>query len=146
VNENQVPGPLPDWSQGPTDTQAVDGGGWDGRYARVVGRAIDGRAALVVVDSNGAGSELEADAWQYTSGRWKPGNSSGIGSVGATGNESSGRSGQVVWAAGLRDPGTGVSIRYGNDEQRVVADANGLWVWVREDAGPTPNDDWPEVS
>jgi hypothetical protein len=134
------------WSQGPPESQVLDRGGWDSRFARVLRRAVDYRAALAVVDSNGDGSELEADAWQHEGGRWEPGNSSGIGSLGATGNESSGRSGRVVWAAGLLDAGTIVTVRYRNVEQRVVAAANGLWVWVRdEDQAPDP-DEWPQAT
>ena len=138
--------PPPSSAGGPSESQVLDIGGWDSRFARVLRRAVDHRAALVVVDTNGDGSELEADAWQYEAGRWEPGSSSGIGSVQAIGSESSGRSGRVVWAAGLLGAATIVTVRYRNVEHRVVADANGLWVWVRDEGRAPDPDDWPQVT
>jgi hypothetical protein len=135
------------WSQGPTDSQILDGGGWDARYARVLRRAVHRRSALVVVDSNGDGAELEAEAWQYESGRWEPGHSTGIGALCTTGSESSGRSGWVVWAAGWLEPGTIVTARYRHANHRVVVGATGLWTWVQDDGDRAADtDDWPEIA
>jgi hypothetical protein len=138
--------PSGGWSHGPSESQVLNTGGWDSRFARVLRSAVNHRAALVVVDTNGDGSELEADAWQYEAGRWEPGNSSGIGSFEAIGSESSGHSGRVVWAAGLLGAGTIVTVRYRDVEQRVVAAANGLWVWVRDEGRAPDPDDWPQVT
>ena len=130
-----------------TDGNLLDGGGWDARFARVLRRAVAGRAALAVVDSNGDGAELEADVWEYEGGRWQPGGSSSLGSLDARGGESTGRSGHVVWAAGLLEVGSSVRVRYGDDEQPVAADSDGLWAWVRYDDGTAAvGNGWPSVS
>jgi hypothetical protein len=130
--------------EGPTDAQVLDGG-WDARFARVLACKVDGHAALIVIDTNGDGAELEAEAWQYGAGGWECGNTSGIGSLGAIGNVSGGRSGCVVWATGLSAPGILMTIAFSGGKEKVLADDCGLWTWVKDDAD-TGDDELPEIT
>ena len=147
VDDHQEPWPPPGGSQGPTDGQILSVGGWDERYARVLLKVTDRQAALTIVDSNGDGSELEIDVLHYEAGGWVSAGSSGLGALVPSPSEASGRSGRVVWAAGVLEPGSVVTVRFGPAKSRVVVVRSGLWAWVF-DAGDGEPDGavWPEVS
>jgi hypothetical protein len=87
--------------------------------------------ALAIVDTNGDNAELMVEAWHRDGGRWSPESSTSFGSIGRGEiGWAAGRSGQVVWAAGGRQPGAIVHVRSLSDVHDVLADDHGLWGWV----------------
>ncbi len=64
---------------------AIDVGGWDPRYARVIDVQVDGDVAAALVDANGDGADLNVDVYlRRGDGEWTE-VASGNGSVEAHG-------------------------------------------------------------
>jgi hypothetical protein len=53
-----------------TAEEVIADGGWHPRYARVIALASDDGYGFALVDGNGDGSELEAEAWTRRDGTW----------------------------------------------------------------------------
>jgi hypothetical protein len=52
-------------------TVAIDVGGWDRRYARVIDIQVDGDIAAALVDPNGDGADLNVSVYVLADGEWR---------------------------------------------------------------------------
>jgi hypothetical protein len=62
-----------------TAEEVLAKGGWHPRYARVIAVTSDGDYGFALIDGNGDGQELEAEAWTWQEGIWIANGSSGAG-------------------------------------------------------------------
>ncbi|MDA8061582.1 MAG: hypothetical protein M0T80_03945 [Actinomycetota bacterium] len=63
-----------------SEREVIAAGGWHPRYARVLATVVLGDEAVVLVDGNGDGSEVEAEHWcRDEQGEWVGVGSSGVG-------------------------------------------------------------------
>jgi hypothetical protein len=107
-------------------------GGWHAAYARVLRVERDGDVALVLVDGNGDGVEVEEEAWFRSPEGWECWSSSGFGPLDGAGSSRGGSSG-LVWAAGHAAAGSTVTVEYHNELHQVAVDEYGLWAFARFD-------------
>ena len=129
-----------------TEDAIIRLGGWHPRYARVVLIEHDDRHAVVLVDGNGDDSELEAEYWHRDDdddGLWRPGSSSGHGSL-ATMRSSSWDAGDFVAALGRAEPGSEISIEFAGRVYLRQANSFGAWGFVHTRRG-VPGADLPAV-
>jgi hypothetical protein len=120
-------------------------GGWHPRYARVLLIEHDEGNALVLVDGNGDGAELEVEYWHCDSdGTWLGGSSSGYGSLESLASSQSWDAGDFVAALGRVEQGTEVTIEYGGHTYRRRANEFGIWGFVHTADSARPGD-LPEV-
>ena len=125
-----------------TEDAIIRLGGWHPRYARVVLIEHDDRHAVVLVDGNGDDSELELEYWHRDDdddddgdgGLWRPGSSSGHGSL-ATMRSSSWDAGDFVAAIGRAEPASEVSLEYAGRAYRRRANGFGAWGFVHTPGG-----------
>jgi hypothetical protein len=109
----------------------IAAGGWNPRYARVLLIADDGHHAVILVDGNGDGAELEFEHWQREpDGRWYGTSSSGHGPLDGLPAAQSWHGGLFVGAIGRAEPATEVSIAYGGWVYRRRANEYGIWGFV----------------
>jgi hypothetical protein len=120
-------------------------GGWHPRYARVLLIEHDEGNALVLVDGNGDGAELELEYWSRGSdGSWLGGSSSGRGLLDWLPSAQSWNAGDFVAALGRVEQGTEVSLEYGGHFYRRRANEFGIWGFVHAADSARPGD-LPEV-
>src|SRR5215471_9227340 len=101
-------------------------GGWDPRYARVLLIEQSGVDALVLVDGNGDGAELELEHWRRDSdGSWRGETSSGHSALGSLASADSWSWGDLVCALGRVGPGSVVRLEYGGRSYRRQANQFG---------------------
>jgi len=50
---------------------AIEVGGWDPRYARVIDLQVDGEIAAALIDPNGDGADLNASIYVHGDGEWR---------------------------------------------------------------------------
>jgi hypothetical protein len=121
-------------------------GGWHPGYARVLLIEHDDENAVVVVDGNGDGAELELEYWHRdVDGGWQGGSSSGHGSLDWLPSSQPWDAGPFVAALGRVAPATEVTIEYGGHAYHRTANEFGLWGFVHEADSPVPGD-LPEVA
>ena len=121
-------------------------GGWHPSYARVLLIEHDDDQALILVDGNGDGAELELEYWHRDSAStWQGGSSSGYGSLDSLPSSQSWNAGDFVAALGRVAPATEVSIEYGGDPYRRRANEFGIWGFVHAADSVRP-DDLPRVT
>jgi hypothetical protein len=109
----------------------IAGGGWNPRYARVLLIEHDGHNAVILIDGNGDGAELELEYWlREPDGIWQGGSSSGHGSLDGLPAAQSWHAGLFVAAIGRADPAAEVSVGYGGWVYRRVANEYGIWGFV----------------
>jgi hypothetical protein len=121
-------------------------GGWHPTYARVLLIEHDDYQALVLVDGNGDGAELELEYWHRDNdGTWQGGSSSGYGSLDSLPSAQSWNAGDFVAALGRVKPAAEVSFEYGDRTYRRRSNEFGIWgfVHVADSVGP---DDLPRVT
>jgi hypothetical protein len=116
-------------------------GGWHPRYARILRVERDGDAAFVLVDGNGDGAELEAEAWLRTAHGWSCTSSVGFGPLDGSG-WLAGASTRLVYAAGRAEVGTMVAVEFRHERHEARADEHGIWAFARCD-DDTPADELP---
>jgi hypothetical protein len=113
-----------------TDELVIETGGWSARYARVALVVVDGDIAVVLVDGNGDGAELELEAWHRGEGGWEGDASSGSPGGGTLGST---WSGGAQWCmAGRSVPGEVTVVRFKNEDYRCEANHLGFWGFVRQ--------------
>jgi hypothetical protein len=119
-----------------TGEEVLAHGGWHPRYARVLAVASDGDHAFALVDGNGDGAELEAEAWLWDGRTWEPGNSSGAGPLGGLGREQTGgEAGPACFAFG-RVPGRqSVTVEFDGQLYQVPVSRHGIWAFIKARAG-----------
>jgi hypothetical protein len=117
---------------GPSAETIIRTGGWHPRYARVLLVEHDADRALVLVDGNGDGAELELEYWFRDAagdGGWQGGSTSGHGALESMGT-ASWIAGDFVAAVGRARPGTEIGIQYGGEVWRRRANEFGLWGFI----------------
>ena len=99
--------------------------------------ASDGDYGFALVDGNGDGAELEAEAWLWDSGQWEPGTSSGAGPLDHTGSvQTGGEGGEARYAYG-RAPGRQViTVSFEHRQYEVPVSQYGVWAFVQIAADP----------
>jgi hypothetical protein len=113
-----------------TDELVVETGGWNERYAQVVLIVVDGDVAVVLVDGNGDGVELELEAWHRGDGGWEGDASSGSRGGGTLGST---WSGGAQWCmAGKSVPGGIAVVRFRDEDYQCEANRLGFWGFVQE--------------
>jgi hypothetical protein len=120
-----------------TEEDVLARGGWHPRYARVLAVVSDGDYAFALVDGNGDGAELEAEAWLWDSGTWEAGTSSGAGPLGTLGREQTGGwAGPACFAFG-RVPGReSVTVECDGELHQVPVGREGIWAFIKIRASP----------
>lgn len=116
-----------------TEDLVISTGGWNPAFARVVLIVADEDVAIVLVDGNGDGAELEMEYWNKDVHGWLGGQSNGYGSLGwATGSINRWDAGPMVCAVGGGDPGEIVRIGYDGKVCECTVNQFGLWGFVRK--------------
>lgn len=116
-----------------TDDLVIETGGWHPAFSRVVLIVADEDVAIVLVDGNGDGTELEMEYWNKHADGWVGGQSGGYGPLGAT-PSSMNRwdAGPMVCAVGGGEPGETVRLRYDGQVYECTVNQYGLWGFVRK--------------
>jgi hypothetical protein len=106
-------------------------GGWHPRYARVLLIEHDHDFAVVLVDGNGDGAELELEYWQRDAdGRWHAGSSSGHGSLDRLRVAQIWDAGPFVAALGRVGRSAEVSVEYAGRVYRLEGNEFGAWGFI----------------
>jgi hypothetical protein len=109
----------------------IRSGGWDPRYARVLLIERTGDKALVLVDGNGDGAELELEYWRRDAADgWQGETSSGHSALDSLDAAETWSTGEYVSALGRVSPGSVVSIAYGGNTYRRHASELGVWGFI----------------
>jgi hypothetical protein len=119
--------------------RVLDVGGWNPRYARVVGLASWNGHAIAVVDGDGSGRELDIEQWAFneTHSFWTGGPSSGAGSLADFPSFiRGGWEGHYVFAVGKAEPNSTVRLLQGDAVVTVAASAYGIWAYLAPDGQP----------
>jgi hypothetical protein len=121
-------------------------GGWHPGYARVLLIEQGDHDALVLVDGNGDGAELELEYWHRdTDGTWSGGSSGGHGPLDFVESSESWDAGEYVVALGRVAPATEVTVTYGGQAYHRTANEFGLWGLIHLADSARPGE-LPEVS
>lgn len=108
--------------------RVIEAGGWNPRYARVVGLASWDCYAIAVVDGDGSGRELDIEQWMFNGTCWIGGTSSGAGSLDAFPSfTSAGWENHYVFAVGKAEPNSTIFLRQGDAVVTVAASRYGIW-------------------
>jgi hypothetical protein len=106
----------------------IRAGGWHPSYARVLLIEDNEDDALVLVDGNGDGAELELEYWHRdTDSSWRGGSTSGHGSLDFMPSSESWDAGEFVAALGRVAPATEVTVEYGGHAYHRTANEFGVW-------------------
>lgn len=115
-------------------------GGWNRNYARVLLIEEYRGQAIVLVDGNGDGAELELEYWNREGdGGWAGGSSSGHSSLAALGRVETWVTDMHVAALGKAAPGSTVSLSYSGVDFLRQANEFGIWGFI-----VPVNPDFPE--
>jgi hypothetical protein len=115
----------------------IQGGGWDPKYARVVLIEHDEQDAVILVDGNGDGAELELEYWHHgDDGLWHGGSTSGHGPLAYLPEIQTWNAGNFVAALGRARPGSELSVKYGGQVFRRRATEFGTWGFVHAADSP----------
>jgi hypothetical protein len=131
---------------GPSAQTIILTGGWHPRYARVLLVEHDGDRALVLVDGNGDGAELELEYWvRGAEGVWQGGSTSGHGALDYMASVQSWSAVDFVVALGRTKPGADIDVQYGGAVYRRRANEFGLWGFIHRANSSRP-DETPTVT
>ena len=113
------------------EASAITLGGWDKRFATVLGVATRGDVAAAIVDTNSDGADVDLDLYtREPGGEWVPGSSGNDGVGGAGWNH------EVVTASGWAQPDEIVHVEYLGQRHAVTTAASGCWLFVAPTADP----------
>ena len=116
-------------------------GGWHPRYARVLLIEHDGHDAIVLIDGNGDGAELELEYWHHEGdGFWHGGSTSGYGPLDGLPAATTWDAGPFVAAVGRVEPGAEVSLEYDGRVYCRRASETGVWGFVHASDSACPGD------
>ena len=115
----------------------ISEGGWHPQYARVLLIQEIGAEAIVLVDGNGDGSEVESEQWFLTDGGWVAGSSGGVGSFDRRALWIWGTSAGAGYVIGCAEPGQSVAVEWMDAEQRATANDLGIWLCLFPDQPPS---------
>jgi hypothetical protein len=106
-------------------------GGWNENYARVLLIEEYRGQAIVLVDGNGDGAELELEYWSRGGeGGWAGGASSGHSSLDALGRVEAWTTDMHVAALGKAAPGSTISLSYSGITYLRQANEFGIWGFI----------------
>jgi hypothetical protein len=105
-------------------------GGWHPKYVRVLLIEHDGDYAVVLVDGNGDGAELELEYWQRDADLWHATSSSGHGPLDRLRAAQSWAAGPFVAALGRVLPSAQVSVEYAGRAYRRQGNEFGVWGFI----------------
>jgi hypothetical protein len=112
-------------------------GGWHPRYARVLLIEHDEQDAVILVDGNGDGAELELEYWHRgEDGRWQGGSTSGYGTLASLPILQAWNAGPFVAAVGRTQPNAEVTVAYAGEVYRRRASEFGTWGFVHAADSP----------
>lgn len=141
-----MPGPAQDGHSGGTSqpghstlrpADVLAHGGWHPHYVRVLVVASDGDYGFALVDGNGDGAELEAEAWLWDSGQWMPGSSSGAGPLDQVESvRTGGEIGPARYAYGRAPGRQAVTIGFEHRQHEVTVSQYGIWAFVKTASDP----------
>lgn len=115
----------------------IRAGGWHPRYARVLLIEHDEQDAVILVDGNGDGAELELEYWHRgDDGRWRGGATSGHGPLALLPTFQTGNGADFVAAVGRAQPLAELSIHYAGQVHRRRANEFGIWGFVHAADSP----------
>jgi len=113
-----------------TSDLVISEGGWDPRWARVLLIGEHDGLAVVLVDGNGDGAELELEYWARAGGRWTGGATSGHGPLSRLGPAEAWTTGSHVVALGKAAPGARVRLSYAGEAHWCRANEFGIWGFI----------------
>jgi hypothetical protein len=109
----------------------IQAGGWHPRYARVLLVEHDYHDAVILVDGNGDGAELELEYWHHgDDGLWHGGSTFGHGPLGYLPTFQAWNAGPFVAAVGCAPSSTKVSVEYNDRLYLRAANEFGIWGFV----------------
>ena len=112
-------------------------GGWHPRYARVLLIEHDEQDAVILVDGNGDGAELELEYWHRGDDRrWLGGSTSGYGPLAFLPTLRAWNAGPFVAAVGRTHPNAEVTVTYAGEAYRRRASEFGTWGFVHAADSP----------
>jgi hypothetical protein len=112
-------------------------GGWHPSYVRVLAAASDGDYGFALVDGNGDGAELEAEAWLWDNGQWVPGSSSGAGPLDYVGSlQTGGEVGPAHYAYGRTLRRQVITVSFERRQYDVPVSEDGVWAFVKVATDP----------
>ena len=116
-------------------------GGWHPRYARVLLIEHDEHDAIVLVDGNGDGAELELEYWHRdVDGTWGGGSTGGHGPLEFLPSSEAWDAGEFVAALGRVAPGTEVTVEYGGHAYHRTANEFGVWGLIHQADSARPRE------
>jgi hypothetical protein len=115
-----------------TEDLVIATGGWNPAFARVVLIVADADVAIVLVDGNGDGVELEMEYWNKNEDGWVGGSSSGYGPLGGIRSMNRWDAGSMVCAVGGGAPGESLLLSYDDEVCECTVNQFGLWGFVRK--------------
>ena len=122
-----------------TEERVISEGRWHPTVRPGSSDPGDRRAeAIVLVDGNGDGSEVEREQWYLTEGGWVPGSSGGMGSFDRRALWTWGTTGGTGYVIGCAEPGQSVAVEWMDAEQRATANDVGIWGVPVPDRLPSP--------
>lgn len=122
-------------------------GGWHPSYARVLLIEHNEDDAVVLVDGNGDGAELELEYWHRddSDGLWRGGSTSGHGPLDFLPPLHSWDAGEFVVALGRVAPAADVTVEYGGHAYHRTANELGIWGLIHAADSARPGE-LPEVT
>ena len=108
-----------------TDAVVFAAGGWDPRFDRVVAKAVVGRNAIAIIDSNGVDgghTDENIDRFSWINGSWKGGASGSWSETGWCDG--------LAYASGNAAPGDTVTVSFDGEEHRVAVEQSGYWLFA----------------
>lgn len=114
-------------------------GGWHPSYARVLLIEHDEQDAVILVDGNGDGAELELEYWHRgEDGHWHGGSTSGYGPLAFLPTFQAWNAGDFVAAVGRAQPRAEISVEYAGQVHSRRASEFGTWGFVHAADSPDP--------
>ena len=109
-----------------TDEVALQAGGWDPRFSRVLATAVVGSTAIAIIDSNSQDSEVgyeNTDSYEWMPGLGWRGRTSG-------GGLANGWIDGVVVISGTGLPGDTVLIEFRDEPHQIAVQSSGYWLFA----------------
>lgn len=124
-----------------TPEVVIGRGGWDPRHARVLAIADDQDYGFALVDGNGDGAELEAEAWIRDGGTWTGAGSSGAGPLSRLGPvRTGGHIRDACFAYGSAPDSQSVTIDFDGRLHQVQVSRHAVWAFIKVRASPGGQD------